>query len=72
VEDDYRSSLAEADRLLNEVDGALARLEEGRYGACEACGQPIDDQRLAAFPLVRTCGNHPQLTDGASGAVRPF
>ncbi|HLN18374.1 MAG TPA: TraR/DksA C4-type zinc finger protein [Acidimicrobiales bacterium] len=70
--DDYVTALAEADRLLDEVDDALVRLEDGRYGTCDACGQPIDDERLAAFPLARTCGNHPQLTDSAAGGGHSF
>ena len=59
----YEQELADAERVLDEVDQALARLDAGTYGACEACGQPIDDDRLAADPLVRTCDRHPLLTD---------
>jgi DnaK suppressor protein len=33
----------------------LGRLEAGRYGVCERCGQPIGDDRLAARPAARTC-----------------
>lgn len=49
--------------LLDEVDDALARLEAGTFGRCEACGEPIDDQRLLETPTARTCDRHPQLTD---------
>lgn len=34
---------------------ALARIEEGSYGACEACGQPIGVSRLLARPEARLC-----------------
>ena len=37
------------------VDAALERLEAGRYGICERCGQPIGDDRLAARPVALTC-----------------
>ena len=40
---------------LAEVDAALRRLQEGHYGTCESCGQPIAAERLEARPIARTC-----------------
>lgn len=40
---------------LADVEHALARLDDGTYGICEACGQPIDEQRLEAVPAARLC-----------------
>ncbi|MFI5066084.1 MAG: TraR/DksA family transcriptional regulator [Streptosporangiales bacterium] len=40
---------------LGDLDEALARLREGRYGTCENCGRPIGAGRLAARPAARTC-----------------
>lgn len=40
---------------VEEVDAALARLDAGTYGVCEACGKPIADGRLEARPTARTC-----------------
>jgi RNA polymerase-binding transcription factor DksA len=40
---------------LAEIDAAISRLEEGTYGACERCGQPISDARLLARPVARAC-----------------
>lgn len=40
---------------LVELDRALARLEQGSYGRCERCGQPIPAARLAARPDARSC-----------------
>jgi DnaK suppressor protein len=37
----------------NEVQDALTRMGEGRYGICENCGRPIDRARLKALPLAR-------------------
>ena len=37
------------------VDAALARLEAGRYGVCDRCGQRIGVDRLAARPAAMTC-----------------
>lgn len=41
---------------LEAVDRALAHLDEGTYGTCEACGEPIADEVLAAAPATRHCG----------------
>ena len=40
---------------LSEIDAALHRLDEGTYGRCEVCGQPIAAARLEARPVARTC-----------------
>jgi sigma-B regulation protein RsbU (phosphoserine phosphatase) len=45
-------------RLLGEVDAALARVEEGSYGLCEVCHDPIEPERLIADPLMRFCIDH--------------
>src|SRR5580658_1848786 len=47
--------LDQAREQVAAVDAALGRLEAGRYGVCERCGQPIGDDRLAARPAARTC-----------------
>ncbi len=52
----HRSAVDAVDGLLDEVELALARLDDGTYGRCEDCGEPIDDGRLAVLPIVRTCG----------------
>ena len=49
------SIVARADTELAEIDRALEKLEDGRYGICEACGGPIGDDRLEAFPAARFC-----------------
>ena len=48
--------------LLAEVQQALARIENGTYGICSNCGQPIPEKRLEAIPwasLCVTCGPEP-------------
>jgi len=40
-----------------EVEHALAKFEEGTYGRCENCGQPIAPARLEAKPGARLCIN---------------
>lgn len=43
--------------LLHQVEEALARIEEGTFGICEVCGQPIHPERLRALPYARLCIN---------------
>jgi RNA polymerase-binding transcription factor DksA len=38
-----------------DLDQALERVGDGRYGSCEHCGQPIAAERLAARPVSRSC-----------------
>jgi RNA polymerase-binding protein DksA len=41
--------------LLDEIFAAQARLEAGRYGACERCARAIPLPRLRAMPWARLC-----------------
>lgn len=43
------------EREILQVRAALARLEEGRYGACVSCGEDIAPARLAAMPEAAQC-----------------
>jgi DnaK suppressor protein len=43
---------------LSEVEAALTKLDDGRYGACERCGEAIGEPRLEAMPATRYCINH--------------
>ena len=42
---------------LTEAERALGKLEDGTYGVCESCGQPIAPARLEAMPAARFCIN---------------
>lgn len=44
-----------ARRELADIDDALRRIEEGRYGRCESCGGPMGLQRIRAIPEARFC-----------------
>jgi len=44
-----------AEAELAEIDAALARLDTGAYGMCEACNHPISEGRLEALPAARYC-----------------
>ena len=42
-------------KLLNKIDDALQRIEEGNFGICEDCGNEIGIKRLKARPVVTLC-----------------
>ena len=44
-----------AQQTLAQIDSALARLDEGTYGICERCGNPIGEERLRARPWATLC-----------------
>jgi DnaK suppressor protein len=46
-----------------QVERALERLDEGSYGWCERCGDPIPVERLAAFPSATLCVSCKQLEE---------
>jgi DnaK suppressor protein len=47
-----------AERDVDDVERALQRLDDGTFGTCEVCGEPIPDDVIAASPASRTCGKH--------------
>jgi RNA polymerase-binding transcription factor DksA len=52
------SILEQVEAELADVDRALERLDNGRYGRCDACGEAIADERLATLPAARFCVQH--------------
>jgi DnaK suppressor protein len=47
--------LQQARAHLDDLDQALKRLEQGGYGRCEGCGEPIPAERLEVRPAATTC-----------------
>ena len=45
-----QSILVNEQALLTQVEHALERIENGTYGKCVNCGQPIPEKRLEAIP----------------------
>jgi DnaK suppressor protein len=41
--------------MLNQIDAALRRLDEGNYGDCFECGGEIAEARLRALPFAVRC-----------------
>src|SRR5215212_5835820 len=52
-----------AESALSEIDSALQRLEEGSYGICEGCAEPIPWERLEVLPMSRLCTPCQYLSD---------
>jgi RNA polymerase-binding transcription factor DksA len=46
------------ENLLEEIDAALKRIDDGTYGICEVDGTPIEFDRLQALPWARTHVQH--------------
>jgi DnaK suppressor protein len=46
---------ANEQEILYEIDQALRRIEDGSYGICEKCGEPISKNRLGAMPFANYC-----------------
>ena len=44
--------------LLQEVDDALERMNQGTYGLCVICHDPVEERRLLVDPLLRNCLDH--------------
>jgi len=44
-----------AEELLAKIDAALRRIDDGTYGTCENCGEPIGEERLEAMPWATLC-----------------
>jgi DnaK suppressor protein len=61
------ASVAEAERIvtvsedlqniLQQVNAALERMDEGTFGTCQRCGKSVAMARLEAFPYVAYCIN---------------
>lgn len=55
-ERDQEMSLASNSReMLEQNQHALRLLDQGKYGYCEVCGEPIGKARLQAFPRATMC-----------------
>jgi RNA polymerase-binding transcription factor DksA len=67
----YDTRIALLDRLsdwytreIDEIDKALDRVKESKYGICLACHHPIETQRLEFFPEVAFCAVCQETREG--------
>ncbi|MEU3661050.1 TraR/DksA C4-type zinc finger protein [Streptomyces sp. NPDC032940] len=54
---------ASARMVLADVEAALERMAEGRYGSCHLCRRPIARERLAIVPQARYCARCQQVRE---------
>jgi DnaK suppressor protein len=54
---------------LDQIDGALERIEGGTFGQCEQCGGKISKSRLEAIPYAAQCVRCASQREQGHGAV---
>ncbi|MFG3131032.1 TraR/DksA family transcriptional regulator [Streptomyces tendae] len=54
---------ASARMVLADVEAALDRIAEGRYGRCQLCRRGIDRDRLMIVPQARYCARCQQVRE---------
>jgi len=50
-------------KLIEQIDDALERIQDGTYGICEGSGEPIPVERLQAIPWARYCVAYASLLE---------
>ena len=61
----FLSIIETTEASLRDLESAVKRLDEGRYGLCEVCGEPIPDDRLEALPETPFHVEHAPQTPAA-------
>ena len=72
-ETEFDTAALDAERAIEElaqVGAARRRLQEGHYGLCVKCGQPIDLRRLEALPAAACCLTCQAADEEASAALK--
>ncbi|MFE5891217.1 TraR/DksA family transcriptional regulator [Streptomyces sp. NPDC056462] len=54
---------ASARMVLADVEAALTRMDQGRYGTCHLCQRPIARERLMIVPQARYCARCQQVRE---------
>ncbi|MCJ7693309.1 MAG: TraR/DksA family transcriptional regulator [Sedimentisphaerales bacterium] len=63
-EQEFTLGLMDSERkLLDEIDDALQRIEEKKYGICEGTGKTIPKARLEAQPWARYCVEYARMLE---------
>lgn len=56
--DERKAEEVTLEKQLEQVNEALARIENNTYGICKVCNKPIEKDRLEASPTAATCKSH--------------
>jgi DnaK suppressor protein len=61
---EFLYSLSDSDRsTVLQIEQALVRIQEGNYGLCQNCGQPMSEKRLNAVPWASHCVDCQELAE---------
>ena len=61
---DVLDKLSQKDKqTLKQIEKALLKIEQGRFGICEDCEEPIGDSRLNAIPFCDQCIDCAELAE---------
>jgi DnaK suppressor protein len=63
-ESDYHLVLTQGG-VVQEIEEAIRRIDDGNYGCCERCEKPIDPRRLQVLPYARFCLKCQEKTEKA-------
>jgi DnaK suppressor protein len=67
-DNERNQGIVDAEReTLAQVNAALQRLDEGKYGICARCGKPIPPRRLEAIPYATLCVEDQALAEHQAG-----
>ena len=67
---EFSLDLASAEQnILNRVEEALHKIEDGTFGVCETCEKPISIKRLKAVPYAKLCIKCKEDEEKKSGRV---
>ena len=56
LEKELQFELSDNERnQLDQIEGALRKMDKGTYGLCEHCAKPINKLRIKALPFARYC-----------------
>ncbi len=56
IEDEIVMSIAQGEaKEIEQIDNALNKMKQGKYGICENCGKSINKQRIMPIPFVNLC-----------------
>src|SRR5689334_22818631 len=65
-EQEFTLSLMQTEEgTLDSIEGALEKIEDGVYGQCEECDNPISKMRLQAIPYAALCIKCAQKLEGS-------
>lgn len=53
-----KAEVGEIEIHWRNIERAIEKIELGTYGACEVCGEIIEENRLEINPSARTCQTH--------------